>query len=373
MDDPALPVPDPVMPGSPSRDSATPERPAPRLLPPLTAPAPTSPVRGPGWRAGIALALIAFLIGAGIAALLVVRFVKSDAKPLATVTVPVGANGQAPLVIVPNKAAVAAPALELAALSNREASLATELAALEARAGTIDRDSQRASTYATRSQALMIAFAARRAIDRGLNLGFLEGQLRARFASLQPAAVATVVQAAREPVTLEDLRAGLDAVTPELLTGAASNGWWQSLRDELGHLIVLRRAGTPSPLPVDRVARARRLLEAGQVEAALAEVSRTPGVAQAERWTSAARRYVDVRRALDTIESAAILAPGPDTVPPAAAAPARADNAAPADSTTPQARTRSINAIAPCGARTFAPLMKKTKVSRGVFGAGSAR
>jgi hypothetical protein len=307
------------------------------LLPPLSAPPPPPPppraARGPGWRAGIALALIAFLVGAGLAALLVVKYVKTDAKPIATVTVPVGANGQAPLVIVPNKAAVAAPALELAALTTREAALAAEIDALEARAGTIDRESQRASTYATRSQALMIAFAARRAIDRGLNLGFLEGQLRSRFAALQPAAVATIIQAARAPVTLEDLRAGLDGVTPELLTGAATNGWWQSLRDEFGHLIVLRRAGTPSPLPVDRVARARRLLEAGQVEAALAEVSRTPGVASAGRWTSAARRYVDVRRALDTIESAAILAPGVDTVPPQPqAAPAQAP-ATPAEAT----------------------------------------
>lgn len=335
MDEPALPVPDPVTPGSPTDDSAPPGRPAQRLLPPLTAPPPPRPARGPGWRAGIALALIAFLIGAGVAALLVVKFVKTDTKPLATVTVPVGANGQAPLVIVPNKAAVAAPVLELAALSSREAALAAELETLEARAGTIERDSQRASTYATRSQALMIAFAARRAIDRGLNLGFLEGQLRARFSALQPAAVAKIVQAAREPVTLEDLRAGLDGVTPELLTGAASNGWWQSLRDEFGHLIVLRKAGTPSPLPVDRVARARRLLEAGQVEAALAEVSRTPGVAQADRWTGAARRYVDVRRALDTIESAAILTPGPDTLPPPVVAPAREDGSPPAETTTP--------------------------------------
>lgn len=323
MDDPALPVPDPASPGSPSRESAFADRPPPRLLPPLTPTPPVrAPSRGPGWRMGVALALIAFLVGAGLAALLMAKFVKTDAKPIATVTVPVGANGQAPVVIVPNKATVAAPALELAALSNREAALAAELEALEARAGTIERDSERASTYATRSQGLMIAFAARRAIDRGLNLGFLEGQLRTRFAALQPAAVATIIQAAREPVTLEDLRAGLDGVTPELLTGAASNGWWQSLRDELGHLIVLRKAGTPSPLPVDRVARARRLLEAGQVEAALAEVSRTPGVAQADRWTSAARRYVDVRRALDTIESAAILAPGVDATPTAAQAPA---------------------------------------------------
>lgn len=33
---------------------------------------------------------------------------------------------------------------------------------------------------------------------------------------------------------------------------------------------------------------------------------------------------------------------------------------------------RSINAIAPAGARTLAPLMKKTKVSRTVFAGGVA-
>jgi len=33
----------------------------------------------------------------------------------------------------------------------------------------------------------------------------------------------------------------------------------------------------------------------------------------------------------------------------------------------PQAETRSISAIAAWGARTLAPLMKKTNVSRGVF------
>lgn len=170
----------------------------------------------------------------------------------------------------------------------------------------------------------MVAFAARRALDRGLNLGFLEDQLRERFGSVQPAAIATIVQAAREPVTLEDLRIGLDGVAPELMTGMASTGWWQSLKRELSNLVVVRKAGTPSPLPVDRVARARRLLDAGQVEAALAEVSRTPGAPRAERWTSAARRYIAARRALDTIESAALFAPSVNAAPAIAVAPAPA-------------------------------------------------
>ena len=307
-------VPDPAARAAPGADPLSVEPPRGPALPPFVPPPPVPAVRrdsgGLGWRMGIALGLIAFLVGIGLAALVMIRIGKAgDGRPVATVTLPVGANGQAPVVIVPSKAAAAVPTIDLAALSGREAELDAKIADLERRAAGIDRDSGRAAAYATRSEGLMVAFAARRALDRGLNLGFLEGPLRDRFQSGQPAAVATIVQAAREPVTLEDLRAGLDGVAPELMTGAASSGWLDSFRREIGNLLVLRKAGTPSPLPIDRVARARRLLEAGQVEAALAEVSRTPGAPHATRWTSAARRFIAARRALDTIESAAILAP----------------------------------------------------------------
>lgn len=321
MDDTLHPVPDAAAP-APS-DSARIEPPTPRAMPSFAPPPRVATSDGLGWRRAISLGLIAFLIGASATAFVILRLVRGgEAKPVATVTLPVGSNGQAPVVIVPSKTNAPVPTIDLAALSSREAELADKIGDLEQRSGTIDRDARRASGYATRGEGLMVAFAARRALDRGLNLGFLEDQLHQRFGSVQPAAVATIVQAAREPVTLEDLRIGLDGVTPELMTGAASTGWWQSLTRELSNLIVVRKAGTPSPLPVDRVARARRLLDAGQVEAALAEVSRTPGAPRAERWTSAARRYIAARRALDTIESAAIFAPDVNAAPaPAAATP----------------------------------------------------
>ena len=95
-----------------------------------------------------------------------------------------------------------------------------------------------------------------------------------RFGTTQPQAVGTIIQAAGAPVTIEDLRVGLDAIAPELATGAASDGWLTSFRREMGNLFVLHRADTPSPLPADRLTRARRMLQAGQVDAALAEVAR---------------------------------------------------------------------------------------------------
>ena len=90
-----------------------------------------------------------------------------------------------------------------------------------------------------------------------------------------------------------------------------------SLRQELGSLVVLRRADTPSPRPADRLARARRLLEGGQVEAARAEVLRMPGARNAGNWLSAAGRYVSARQALDRIETTALSMPAPTPVAPA--------------------------------------------------------
>lgn len=324
MDDMAYTGPAPLATGSPSIDAL-----------PSVPPAPTprsggAAVRRVGWRTGIALGMLAFLAGLAVMALVAGRFAASfgGAKQVATLTVPVGPGGQAPVVIVPGRAAATGaaatgPAIDLAALSARETALDAQIAQLEARTATTDQSSTRASAYATRAEGLMIAFAARRALDRGLNLGFLEGQLRTRFGATQPRAVATIVQAAHEPVTLEDLRAGLDGVAPELMTGAASTGWWTSLRREIGNLVVLRRAGTPSSLPLDRVERARRLLAAGQVEAALSEVAHTPGAPRAEGWTAAARRYIGARTALDTIESTALRGAesAPEPVAPAQSAP----------------------------------------------------
>ncbi|MDB5694097.1 MAG: hypothetical protein JWO81_3160, partial [Alphaproteobacteria bacterium] len=59
----------------------------------------------------------------------------------------------------------------------------------------------------------------------------------------------------------------------------------------------------------DRLRRAERALDAGQVEVALLEVLRLPGRDNAQDWIALARRYVAARQALDTIETAALLEP----------------------------------------------------------------
>lgn len=202
---------------------------------------------------------------------------------------------------------------------------------LEDRLARISVSAQAASGNAARAEGLLIAFAARRALDRGVALGYLEGQLRDRFGQTQPRAVATVINTSRQPITLEELQIALDDLGPELAASGSSQNWWDGMKRELSELIVVRKAGTPSPLPVERLRRAKRRLEGGQVDAALAEIARMPGRDKAANWMAAARRYIEARRALDTIETAAILEPRisaaiapPTPTPPMASASAAA-------------------------------------------------
>lgn len=191
------------------------------------------------------------------------------------------------------------------------------VAQLEQRVAQISQQSQAAAGNADRAEGLLVAFAARRALDRGVPLGYIEGLLRQRFGDSQRQAVATIITAARQPVTLEELQTGLQEVGPQLLGGGPNQDWWTALKVELGDLISIRRGGTPSTLPAERLQRAKRRLDAGQVDVALAEVLRMPGHANAGEWVADARRYIAARRALDTIETAALLDPRqpPEAVP----------------------------------------------------------
>ena len=269
---------------------------------------PPGATRARGGRTGVFLAIIAlaFIAGAVLTGYLM-RHVPWLGGTTQTVTKkapeptnfnpaqPLNANGEA-----------INPALDTNALVSRAATLAGQLTALEARTAAVTGDAAAAAAQAGRAEGLLVAFAARRALDRGVGLGYLEEQLRSRFGTVQPRAVAAVIDASHQPVTLEDLRQGLEAIAPDIAT-VSSDGWLTSLRREIGGLVVLRQAGTPSPRPADRLARARRLLEGGQVEAARAEVARLPGAGDAGNWMQAADRYVTARHALDLIENAAIM------------------------------------------------------------------
>jgi hypothetical protein len=192
-----------------------------------------------------------------------------------------------------------------------EAELLRRVNRVEEQVAQLDLQSRAAVGNADRAESLLVAFAARRALDRGLGLGYLETLLRQRFAASQPQAVATVFTAARAPVTLEQLQAELQDLTPKLTGGGPDQGWWEAVRTEFAGLISIRKQGTPSPLPSEHLRRAQSSLQAGQVDVALVEVARLPGRANAADWIEKARRYVAARRALDTIETSALMEPPP--------------------------------------------------------------
>jgi ABC-type amino acid transport substrate-binding protein len=250
--------------------------------------------------------LIAFLLGIVAAALALRHWTGLDklirptpaSQPLASAPVPAPRP-----VVVQQPAPPSDPALD-----ERVASIESHIDAIEARAAAASGDADRA-------EGLLVAFAARRALDRGQPLGFLEGMLRERFGSTDAASIAQIIAAAQRPVTLAQLQDGLEALRLTLVQRAPDEGLWQGFKHELATLFVLRRADQPSTIPADRFARAEHALEQGQVDVAAAEVARMPGAARAMDWLGQARRYMLARNALDRIETAALLKPPPSPAP----------------------------------------------------------
>lgn len=189
------------------------------------------------------------------------------------------------------------------------ATLEARLAAVSAKLDAISTQAAGAGGNAARAEGLLIAFATRRALDRGSPLGYLEGELRLRFGEAQPRAVTTIVNAANNPVTLADLQAGLDDITPVLIGQGGGQDWWTTTKRELANLIVIRKANEPSPVPRKIVQRAKQLLSAERVDNAVEEIERLPNREGASEWLQIARQYNEARRALDVVEAAAILEP----------------------------------------------------------------
>lgn len=207
--------------------------------------------------------------------------------------------------------AVAAPSATPAALASASPSPVPaadqRIASLEQRLARLDLQAAAAEGNAARAEGLLIAFASRRAIERGAPLGYLADQLRLRFSAAQPGAVETVIDAAANPVTLDKLAGQLDALADKLTNAPKDEGGWQRLRREMSSLFVVRHDDTPSTSPKNRLDRARLMLRTGQVDAAADEVARMPGATEAATWTEQARRYAGAQKALDLIETTALL------------------------------------------------------------------
>jgi len=107
--------------------------------------------------------------------------------------------------------------------------------------------------------------------------------------------------------SLNDLTAEFETLGPALRQGGHTASWWSGVRRELGSLVQVHRADHPAMTPDLRYNRALQRLSTGDVDQALAETMRLPGANEAGNWVGKARRYVAAHRALDEIESAALL------------------------------------------------------------------
>lgn len=267
-------------------------------------------------RRGIGVAiLLSFVGGAALVGWLV-----WDNKLKLNHNLVISTRSTAPVAAVPSPpastSATAGPALD--AVDQR-------VAALEQRLARIDLQASAAEGNATRAEALLVASAARRAIEHGAPLGTFADQLKLRFGNAQPNAVATLIESAAQPVTLDLLAGQLDALEPTLTRTPVNEDSWSRIKRELSGLFVIRRDAAPAAKPESRLDRARLLLRTGQIDAAIKEVQSLPGAAGAKAWIGAAQRYAMAERALDLIETTALLdpaklgnegeAPGPQVSP----------------------------------------------------------
>lgn len=270
----------------------------------------------------IFIALVAaFLLGGGLTGYGVYRWLDDRQAPPAPAATgaPVAsavedaASGPAP---TPSASAAIAASEEeqseaaeaVERVAEQQGGLDQRLAAAEQRLARLDLQSQAAAGNAARAEGLLIAFAARRSVERGVELGYLADQLRLRFGDALPNAVAAVISASRQPVTIDQLLARLDGLAPDLTENDGGISW-DRLKSELSSLFVVRRESTPSPQPQRRIDRARLFLQSGRISAAVAEVSALPGASRAQRWITDAERLAAAQNALDLIETAAVLEP----------------------------------------------------------------
>jgi len=254
---------------------------------------------------------VAFIIGGGAMLLLVNgdanpfdegTVFRLRSEPLAEGAAVAGSADEAVKPAAPATAEETRQAVErVEQVVSQQGGLDQRVAAMEQRLTRLDLQAQ--------AEDLLILFAVRRAMERGTELGYLSDQLRMRFGETRPNMVQTIVDSSRDPVTLDQLMVRLERLDPALREMPAGEGFFTRMGRELSQMFIIRTEDTPSPVTEQRIERAKRYLESGRIEAAVGEVEALPNAAAAEQWLADARRFALVQRALETLETAAVLEP----------------------------------------------------------------
>jgi hypothetical protein len=186
------------------------------------------------------------------------------------------------------------------------------------------------------TEAMLLAIAARRAIENGKPLGGLLPRLQTTFGQTQAQALATLAAAGESPLSNAVLLAEFEEIAPKLSRPAGTG--WARIQYELSTLFVLRRSDRAQSPSAARILRIKQNLMAGETPTALRLVRALPGAPNAADWIAKAQKAIAVKGALDTLDRAAIsaiTAPAPLALPlvPVSSAVSAPDEAAmPGDS-----------------------------------------
>ncbi|MET4131267.1 hypothetical protein ABIE62_000379 [Porphyrobacter sp. MBR-155] len=269
--------------------------------------------RPPSGRGIIIAALAAFIAGGLLVGYMMWNNFQPERADVPNASPPVAADPAptaAPSAALPGRLAALEDATKaeqaVERVAEQQGGLNQRLAAAEQRLTQLDLQAQAAAGNAARAESLLIAFATRRAVERGAELGYLSDQLRLRFGDQWPNAVATIIEFSRNPIRLDGLVARLEGLGPQLRESSDGPSW-ASFQRELSQLFVFRRESTPSPEPKRRLERARWALEQGRYQNAIDEVKGMPGADKAETWIADAERFRKAMEALEVIETAAVL------------------------------------------------------------------
>jgi hypothetical protein len=257
------------------------------------------------WKRALALPVLFFVGGLGAAGWAVTQtewgasLLSPAPAPITIDASKLAANGQVPPV-TPD-------------VNARIAELEGRLARAESSGGPVSTSA--ASTSASqRVNGLVLAFAARRALERGQPLGAIEADLQSYFGTSQPHLLAALSTVAKQPVTLAQLIGEFDALSPAL--SGRQGSMWDRVTGAMASLAALRKADQATTDPARIFATAKASLLSGNVAAALEQVSQLPARGQATDWMIKAKRYAAGQAALDSLEASAFVQPVAIPVPP---------------------------------------------------------
>ena len=187
---------------------------------------------GLGWGTRLLLGLALILAGAAGAAWALARY-DSAARFL-------GVAPKEEAAVQPQRA-IAPP--QIAQPDEEAAPPSEEITQIQDRLSRVETTAQRVEGSAGRADALLVAFAARRAIDRGVALGYLEPLLVDRFGQSHARAVATIVTGSHSPVRLSELIDQYRELGPQLRSSGPEESFWTQFKRGFGSLIEIRVRG----------------------------------------------------------------------------------------------------------------------------------